>query len=88
MDQPTKGGHRNRGSLTTASLTLVPLDLKNSDGTIAAVVQRQDQAAHLTRAGVHTVVNIYGGAGAEVADAAMELPSKRRPDDGADHLGG
>ena len=30
MDQPTKGGHRNRGSLTTASLTLVPLDLKNS----------------------------------------------------------
>ncbi|WP_219995990.1 hypothetical protein, partial [Brevibacterium aurantiacum] len=23
-------GHRNRGSLTTASLTLVPLDLKNS----------------------------------------------------------
>ena len=31
MDQPTKGEHRNRGSLTTASLTLVPLDLKNSD---------------------------------------------------------
>lgn len=31
MDQPTKGGHRNRGSLTTASLTLVPLDLKNSE---------------------------------------------------------
>lgn len=30
MDQPTKGEHRNRGSLTTASLTLVPLDLKNS----------------------------------------------------------
>lgn len=45
MDQPTKGGHRNRGSLTTASLTLVPLDLKNSGGAnlIDCVFELQPQ---------------------------------------------
>lgn len=70
------------------TFALEQLRIAGFDGTIAAVVQRQDQAAHLTRAGVHTVVNIYGGAGAEVADAAMQLTPKRRPEDGAGHLGG
>ncbi|MDN5793611.1 MAG: NAD-binding protein, partial [Brevibacterium aurantiacum] len=64
------------------------LRIAGFDGAIAAVVQRQDQADRFIRAGVHTVVNIYSGSGAEVADAAMQLPSNRRADGDADHAEG
>nr|WP_286672991.1 NAD(P)-binding protein [Brevibacterium sp. RIT 803] len=69
------------------TFALEQLRIAGFDGAIAAVVQRQDQADALTAAGVHTVINIYGGSGAEVADAAMRLPTKRRPDSGADRTG-
>lgn len=48
MDQPTKGEHRNRGSLTTASLTLVPLDLKNSVKPMSA---SDNPVIHITDVG-------------------------------------
>ncbi|SMX74534.1 transporter, CPA2 family [Brevibacterium sp. 239c] len=70
------------------TFALEQLRIAAFDGAIAAVVQRQDQADALTAAGVHTVVNIYGGSGAEVADAAMRLPTKRRPDDGGQPANG
>ncbi|WP_413334919.1 cation:proton antiporter [Brevibacterium sp. GP-SGM9] len=51
---------------------LEQLRIAGFEGTIAAVVQRPDQARRFTKAGVHAVVNIYSGSGAAVADAAMK----------------
>ncbi|WP_350268858.1 cation:proton antiporter family protein [Brevibacterium sp. CBA3109] len=70
------------------TFALEQLRIAGFDGTIAAVVQRQDQASHFTDAGVHSVVNIYGGSGAAVADAAMRPPTGRGPGSDADHTGG
>ena len=63
------------------TFALDQLRIAGFDGTIAAVVQRQDQAGHFTAAGVHAVVNIYSGSGAAVADAAMEPPAGRGPEE-------
>ncbi|GAA1540882.1 cation:proton antiporter [Brevibacterium picturae] len=63
------------------TFALDQLPIAGFDGTIAAVVQRQDQAGHFTAAGVHAVVNIYSGSGAAVADAAMEPPAGRGPEE-------
>lgn len=59
------------------TFALEQLRIAGFAGTIAAVVQRQDQAGHFTDAGVHSVVNIYSGSGAAVADAAMRPPPDR-----------
>ena len=56
------------------SFALDQLRIAGFEGTIAAVVQRPDQAHHFTEAGVHAVINIYSGSGAAVADAAMNQP--------------
>ena len=56
------------------SFALDQLRIAGFAGTIAAVVQRPDQAHHFTEAGVHAVINIYSGSGAAVADAAMRSP--------------
>ncbi|MBN8425030.1 cation:proton antiporter [Microbacterium esteraromaticum] len=44
------------------------------DGRVSAVAQHPDQLAHLAGEGVGAVVNVYGGAGAALADATLELP--------------
>ena len=54
------------------TFALEQLRIAGFPGTIAAVVQRPDQAAHFARAGVHAVINIYSGSGAAVADASID----------------
>ncbi|QUL81121.1 NAD-binding protein [Brevibacterium sp. SMBL_HHYL_HB1] len=54
------------------TFALEQLRIAGFPGTIAAVVQRPDQADHFARVGVHAVINIYSGSGAAVADAAIE----------------
>ncbi|WP_436326322.1 cation:proton antiporter domain-containing protein [Brevibacterium sp. FAM 27836] len=58
------------------TFALDQLRIAGFDGTIAAVVQRPDQAAHFNQSGVHAVVNIYSGSGAAVADAAMNTQQR------------
>ncbi|WP_309066898.1 cation:proton antiporter domain-containing protein [Microbacterium sp.] len=53
---------------------LAQLRAAGFDGRISAVAQHQDHLEHLSREGVGAVVNIYGGAGAALADATLELP--------------
>jgi len=54
---------------------LTQLRAAGFSGRISAVAQHSDQLRHLSREGVEAVVNIYGGAGAALADATLELPS-------------
>jgi glutathione-regulated potassium-efflux system ancillary protein KefC len=54
------------------TFALEQLRIADFPGTIAAVVQRPDQADHFVKAGVHAVINIYSGSGAAVADAAID----------------
>jgi glutathione-regulated potassium-efflux system ancillary protein KefC len=54
------------------TFALEQLRIAGFPGTIAAVVQRPDHAAHFARVGVHAVINIYSGSGAAVADAALD----------------
>ncbi|WP_181273448.1 cation:proton antiporter family protein [Brevibacterium oceani] len=54
------------------TFALEQLRIADFPGTIAAVVQRPDQADHFIKAGVHAVINIYSGSGAAVADAAID----------------
>lgn len=70
------------------TFALDQLRIAGFEGTIAAVVQRPDQAAHFERAGVHAVINIYSGSGAAVADAAMAEPTRRDSEDDRDDRDG